>query len=153
MDGVTHKEFGEIKDHVEQLEKKVGNLQSDLNRRIDSLEGAVNELKRTNESNLNLLIEKMNGSEIRVVNKLWGIVVGTVTVGITVLGVVIGIFVHISSKGTQPVIFNVPSQIPYQTQSSIQPAPVQPLIPQQTPAMPPQNQPTPSSPPTPSPTQ
>ena len=121
---------------VEGLDSKVTNLEKsvgDLNVKVGKLETNMSNLSQQmtnlaqtmNKNTIDLtkkfdvLEEKMNGSETRIVNKLWpmvvGVVVGSVTIGVTVLG-----FIGNNSKN-QTFILPPPSyyQMPPENRPSI----------------------------------
>ena len=104
MAGVTHEEFGKMKDQVGNLETRMGNLEirmGNLETGVNSLEGVLKEQTNELKMNVAVLVEHVKGTESRIVNRLMVAVLGIVTLAVTVLGVFL---THDSSQERQVIV-------------------------------------------------
>ena len=107
--------IGSLDGRMQGLENKVGSLENKLGE-VDRKLGILDERVM---SQTTILIQKMEGLESRIVNKLWGIVAVSLAIAVAVLG-------YIISTNDRPAILY---SVPYHMESSVQPVvPKSPVI-------------------------
>ena len=126
------KTVGGLDSKVTNLEKTVGALDSKVSQVQNDVSNLSQQMTHFDEKltqKLEIFTEKIEGSETRIVNRLWpmvvGVVAGSVTIGVTVLGL-------LNSNSNKPMLIMPPPsyyQMPAGNQSS--PYPLE-IIPPQT---------------------